>query len=298
MLDAQGNGKAYYLRPSPYFHHQQVSEYAKINAVMYKSSVHRKKNRKPSAEEKDRRQQQQAKDRAASAAAVVAAKQLLKEKAALDAEKRKAHRQAQISKSKVEKEKKSAIAKDARSKTYAEAAQTSPPCASPAVSSTTSAPTSTSPGKVSSICAVRATSSPSASASASAQSSLASSSLGKATVPVQLASMTEATVEPPVVSHPDLRCPSVILGWPVIFKDLTTDPHLNGEPGFVEHSARCNGVERFRVRVDSPTVPHKKVQCVFSNLIPVRPGEKDAAHLEKRLTALLAASSGLFMGGS
>jgi hypothetical protein len=188
----QGNGKVYYSRPSPPLYHQQVSEYSKINAVMYKSSVPRKKNRKPSKEEKVRRQQQQAKDRAASAAAVVAAKQLLKEKAALDAEKRKAHRQAQISKSKVEKEKKSAIAKDARSKTYAEAAQTSPPCASPAVTSTTSAPTSSFPGKVSSICAVQATSSPSAPASASAQSSPASSSLGKAAVPVQLASMTEA----------------------------------------------------------------------------------------------------------
>jgi len=268
-------------------------EYAEINAVVNKSSVPRKKNRKPSKEEKDRRQQQQAKDRAASAAAVVAAKQLLKEKAALDAEKRKAHRQAQISKSKVEKEKKSAIAKDARSKTYAEAAQTSPPCASPAVSSTTSAPTSSSPGKVSRICAVRATSSPSAPASASAQSSPASSSLGKATAPVQLALITEATVAPRGVPLLPLHCPSDILGWHVIFKDLTTDPHLNGEPGFVEQSARCNGVELFRVRVDSPTVPHKTVQCIFSNLIPVRRGEKDAAKIEKRLTALLAASSGL-----
>ena len=112
-------------------------------------------------------------------------------------------------------------------------------------------------------------------------------------MPVQLASMTETTVEPPVVSHPDLHCPSDILGWLVIFKDLTTDPHLNGKPGYVEHSTRCNGVEHFRVRVDSPAVPHKKVQCIFSNLIPpVRRGEKDAAEIEKRLTALLAASSG------
>jgi hypothetical protein len=82
------------------------------------------------------------------------------------------------------------------------------------------------------------------------------------------------------------------LGWHVIFKDLTTDPHLNGKPGYVEHSTRRNGVEHFRVRVDSPTVPHKTVQCIFSNLIPVRRGEKDAAKIEKRLTALLAASSG------
>jgi hypothetical protein len=83
------------------------------------------------------------------------------------------------------------------------------------------------------------------------------------------------------------------LGWHVIFKDLTTDPHLNGKPGYVEHSTRCNGVERFRVRVDAPTFPHKMVLCIFSNLIPLRRGEKDAAKIEKRLTALLAASSGL-----
>ena len=109
--------------------------------------------------------------------------------------------------------------------------------------------------------------------------------------------MTAATVEPQVLPPRALH-PSELLGWHVIFKDLTTDPHLNGKPGYVEQSTRRNGVERFRVRVDSPTVPHKKVQCVFSNLIPVRPGEKDAAHLEERLAALLAASSGIFMGGS
>ena len=31
------------------------------------------------------------------------------------------------------------------------------------------------------------------------------------------------------------RFPTDILGWHVIFKDLTTDPHLNGKPGYVEH---------------------------------------------------------------
>ena len=66
-------------------------------------------------------------------------------------------------------------------------------------------------------------------------------------MPVQLASMTEATVEPQVDLFPALHCPPDILGWHVIFKDLTTDPHLNGEPGFVEHNMRCNGVERFHV---------------------------------------------------
>ena len=48
----------------------------------------------------------------------------------------------------------------------------------------------------------------------------------------------------------------------------------------------------YAVRVNLPTVPHKMVRCIFSNLIPVQRGEKDAAKIEKRLTALLAASSG------
>ena len=100
-------------------------------------------------------------------------------------------------------------------------------------------------------------------------------------MPVQLASTAEATVEPQGVPLPDLRCPCDILGWHVIFKDLTTDPHLNGEPGFVEYNTRCNGVDRFRVRVDSPTVPHKMVICTFSNLIPVRRGPEPGAKVKK-----------------
>ena len=32
LIDEQGNCKAYYSRPSPYYCHLQVSEYAEINA--------------------------------------------------------------------------------------------------------------------------------------------------------------------------------------------------------------------------------------------------------------------------
>ena len=117
VFDEEGNGEMFFSHPPLYSCNQQPP----VCEVPF-----RRRRGKPSREERERRRLQKAKDRAAAAAAINAADQAQKEKAARVAEQNAAHRQAQISRSKAQKEF-LAEKKAAREKTYSEAVNTSPP---------------------------------------------------------------------------------------------------------------------------------------------------------------------------